>query len=98
MISTGYSYIVMAILATGFLSFALWAHHMFTVGLPQVAMTFFAVASILIAIPAGVQIFAWLATIWGGRPVWRLPFLYTIGFLTVFVLGTVLTNGGIPVE
>lgn len=83
----GYNYIVMAILATGFISFALWVHHMFTVGLPQVAMIFFSVASILIGIPAGVQIFAWIATIWNGRPLWKTPFLFVLGFLVIFVLG-----------
>jgi cytochrome c oxidase subunit I+III len=83
----GYSYIVMALVATGFVSFALWAHHMFTVGLPQVAMSFFSAASILIAIPAGVQIFSWLATIWEGRPVWKTPFLYVLGFFFIFTLG-----------
>ncbi|MEZ4869103.1 MAG: cytochrome c oxidase subunit I [Caldilineaceae bacterium] len=83
----GYTYVVMAIVATGFISFALWVHHMFTVGLPQVAMIFFSVASILIGIPAGVQIFAWLATIWSGRPIWRTPFLFIVGFLFTFVLG-----------
>ncbi|MCA9113369.1 MAG: cbb3-type cytochrome c oxidase subunit I, partial [Planctomycetaceae bacterium] len=56
----GYNYIVMALIATGVMSFALWVHHMFTVGLPQIAMSFFAAASILIAIPAGIQIFAWI--------------------------------------
>jgi len=83
----GYPYIVMAIVATGFISFALWAHHMFTVGLPQIAMVFFSVASILVGIPAGVQIFAWLATIWTGRPVWKTPFLFVIGFFFIFILG-----------
>ncbi len=83
----GYNYIVMALIATGFMSFALWAHHMFTVGIPQVAMAFFSAASILIAIPAGIQIFAWIATIANGRPVWRTPFLYIIGFLFIFVIG-----------
>ena len=84
---TGYSFVVMALIATGFLSFALWAHHMFTVGLPAAAMTFFAAAGVMIAIPSGVQIFAWLATIWNGRPVWRTSFLFIIGFLVTFVLG-----------
>lgn len=83
----GYNYIVLAMVATGFLSFALWAHHMFTAGLPQVAMSFFSVASTLVAIPAGIQIFAWLATLWEGRPVWRTPLLYVVGFLFIFVLG-----------
>lgn len=83
----GYPYVVMAIVATGFISFALWAHHMFTVGLPQVAMIFFSVASILVGIPAGVQIFAWLATIWLGRPIWKTPLLFIVGFFFIFILG-----------
>lgn len=83
----GYTYIVMALVATGFISFALWVHHMFPAGLPQLALNFFSAASIMIAIPAGVQIFAWLTTIWGGRPVWRTPFLFIIGFLVTFILG-----------
>ena len=83
----GYSYIVVALIVTGVMSFALWAHHMFTSGMPQAAMSFFAVASILIAIPAGIQIFSWLATIWYGKPVWRTPLLFVMGFLFTFVIG-----------
>lgn len=85
----GYNYVAMALVSTGFLSFALWAHHMFTVGLPQVTASFFSAASILIAIPAGVQIFSWIATIAAGRPVWRTPFLFVLGFLIIFVMGGV---------
>ncbi|HRW05476.1 MAG TPA: cbb3-type cytochrome c oxidase subunit I [Caldilineaceae bacterium] len=83
----GYKYIVIALVTTGVMSFALWVHHMFTTGLPQVAMSFFAVASIFIAIPAGIQIFAWIATIWYGRPVWRTPMLFVMGFIITFVIG-----------
>jgi cytochrome c oxidase subunit I+III len=83
----GYPYIAMAILATGFLSFGLWAHHMFSTGLPPIVLTLFAIASMMIAIPSGVQVFAWLATIWHGRPVWKTPFLFIIGFLVLFVFG-----------
>jgi cytochrome c oxidase subunit I+III len=83
----GYPWIVAATVAIGFLSFGLWAHHMFTVGLAPVVLGFFAAASMVIAIPAGVQIFAWLATIWLGRPVWRTPFLFVVGFMAMFVLG-----------
>ncbi len=83
----GYHYIVIALVTIAFLSFALWAHHMFTVGLPQIAMSFFTAASILIGIPAGIQIFAWISTIFFGRPVWTTSFLYVIGFLVTFVLG-----------
>ncbi|MCE7984614.1 MAG: cytochrome ubiquinol oxidase subunit I [Caldilinea sp. CFX5] len=83
----GYSYIVIALVATAFISFMLWVHHMFTVGLPQSASFFFSAASIMIAIPAGIQIFSWIATIWTGRPVWKTPLLFVMGFLVIFVLG-----------
>src|SRR5688572_22819220 len=82
-----YPYIAMAIVATGFLSFGLWAHHMFSTGLPPIVLTLFAIASMMIAIPSGVQVFAWLATIWHGRPVWKTPLLFIIGFLVLFVFG-----------
>lgn len=96
----GYNYIVMALVATGFMSFALWAHHMFTVGMPQISMSFFSAASILIAIPAGIQIFAWIATIAAGRPVWKTPFLFALGFLVIFVLGgiTGIMVGVVPFD
>jgi cytochrome c oxidase subunit I+III len=83
----GYLWIVASMVAIGFLSFALWAHHMFATGLPPLVLAFFAAASMAISIPAGVQIFAWLATIWAGRPVFRTPFLFVIGFLVIFVIG-----------
>ncbi|MCA1735582.1 MAG: cytochrome c oxidase subunit I [Actinobacteria bacterium] len=83
----GYNWIVASLVAVGFLSFGLWAHHMFTVGLPPIVLAFFAAASMVIAIPAGVQVFAWVATIWRGSPVWKTPFLFVVGFLVLFVLG-----------
>lgn len=83
----GYTFVVAAMVATGFISFGLWAHHMFTVGLPTMATNFFSVASIMIAIPAGIQIFAWIATILDGRPVFKTPFLFVLGFIFIFVLG-----------
>ncbi len=83
----GYTWLVAAMVAVGFLSFGLWAHHMFSVGLSPIVLSFFSAASMVIAIPAGVQIFAWLATIWEGRPVWKTPFLFVVGFLALFVLG-----------
>jgi cytochrome c oxidase subunit I+III len=83
----GYTWFVASLVAIGFLSFALWAHHMFTVGLPPLVLAFFAAASMAIAIPAGVQIFSWLATIWAGQPVWKTPFLFVVGFLVTFVIG-----------
>ena len=83
----GYTWIVASLVAVGFLSFGLWAHHMFAVGLPPLVLAFFAAASMVIAVPAGVQVFAWVATIWQGRPVWKTPFLFVLGFLVLFVLG-----------
>ena len=83
----GYTWVVGAFVAIGFLSFGLWAHHMFAVGLPPLVLSFFAAASMVIAIPAGVQFVSWTATIWSGRPVWKTPFLFVVGFLVIFVVG-----------
>ncbi|MFP5377046.1 MAG: cbb3-type cytochrome c oxidase subunit I [Acidimicrobiia bacterium] len=83
----GYTWLVGAFVAIGFLSFGLWAHHMFTVGLPPLVLAFFAAASMVIGVPAGVQIFAWLATIRAGTPRWNTAFLFLVGFLVVFVIG-----------
>jgi cytochrome c oxidase subunit I+III len=83
----GYTFVVAATVAIGFLSFGLWVHHMFTVGIPMLALSFFTGASLMIAVGSGVQVFAWLATIWHGRVVWRTPFLFAAGFIFNFVLG-----------
>jgi cytochrome c oxidase subunit 1 len=83
----GYLGLVMALIATGILSFGLWVHHMFVVGLPRVGESFFTASSMAIAVPAGVQIFCWLATFWLGRPVFRVPLLFIIGFVITFVMG-----------
>jgi cytochrome c oxidase subunit I+III len=82
-----YALMVLSILATGFISFGLWVHHMFTTGLSTVALGFFTAASLAIAVPNGVQVFAWIATLWTGRPVWRVPLLFVIGFLVIFTIG-----------
>ncbi|WP_149194356.1 cytochrome c oxidase subunit I [Luteimonas suaedae] len=83
----GYTWIVLATVAVGFLSFGLWVHHMFAVGLPLLALAFFSAASMAVAIPMGIQVFAWIATLWAGRPWLRVPLLYLFGFFFVFVLG-----------
>src|SRR5690606_17178304 len=62
-------------------------HHMFTTGLPVLAMSFFTAASVLIAVPSGVQVFAWIATLWGRRPQLATPLLFMLGFVFIFVLG-----------
>ncbi|GGI90241.1 cytochrome c oxidase subunit I [Legionella impletisoli] len=83
----GYRWIVLAIITTGFISFGVWVHHMFTVGIPKLAQAFFSVASMLIAIPTGIQLFAWFATLLSGRPIFRIPMLWITGFLIIFVAG-----------
>ncbi|MDI5934124.1 cytochrome c oxidase subunit I [Halomonas kalidii] len=83
----GYGWVVAAIVITGFISFGLWVHHMYTVGIPQLAQAFFSAASMLVAVPTAIQVFAWLATLWLGRPRMTLPMLWILGFLIIFVCG-----------
>ena len=83
----GYTWIVLAAIGTGFLSFGLWVHHMFTTGLPAISLGLFSAASEAVAIPTGVQIFCFLATLAAGRVVRSVPMLYTFGSLVIFVLG-----------
>jgi cytochrome c oxidase subunit 1 len=83
----GYPVVILSLIATGFLSFGLWVHHMFVTGLPQLGAALFTASSMLIAVPSGLQIFCWLATLWDGRPVYRTPLLFVIGFIVIFVLG-----------
>ncbi len=83
----GYTPLVLSMVAIGIVSFGLWVHHMFTSGLPILGLSFFTIASFMIAIPSGVQIFASLATMWYGKISLRVPMLYVIGFVLIFVLG-----------
>ncbi len=83
----GYRLVVLALVTTGFLSFGLWVHHMFATGIPQLSLSFFQAASMAVAIPTGIQVFAWIATIARGRLQWRTPALFMLGFLSIFVLG-----------
>ena len=83
----GYTAMVLALVATGFIGFGLWVHHMFATGLPQLGLTYFTAASMIIAIPSGIQIFCWIASIWRGRPRLATPMLFVLGFVAIFVLG-----------
>jgi cytochrome c oxidase subunit I+III len=85
----GYPAMVLSVVAIGFLSFGLWVHHMFATGVPQLGQSFFTGASMMIAIPSGIQIFCWIATIWMGRPRFSVSFLFVLGFVVLFVLGGV---------
>ena len=81
----GYKGLCFATLAIGFLSLGVWAHHMFTTGV--VVLSFFSVSTMLIAVPTGVKFFNWIATMWGGKLVFRMPMVWAIGFLLTFLLG-----------
>jgi cytochrome c oxidase subunit 1 len=83
----GYPIVVLALVSTGILSFGLWVHHMFATGLPRVGYSFYTATSMAVAIPTGLQIFCWLATIWDGRPRFPVPMLYVVGFIVTFVIG-----------
>lgn len=83
----GYGWIVLAAVGTGFISFGLWVHHMFTTGLPGISLGLFSAASEAVAIPTGVQLFCFIATLLAGRVTRSVPMLYVLGGLAVFVLG-----------
>jgi cytochrome c oxidase subunit I+III len=83
----GYPAVVFSMVSIGLLSFGLWVHHMYTTGIPELGASFFTAASVMVAIPSGVQIFCWIATLWGGKPVVRTPLLFVIGFVVIFVIG-----------
>ncbi len=83
----GYSWIVLSAVGTGFLSFGLWVHHMFTTGLPAMSLGFFSAASEAVVIPTGVQLFAFVATLMVGRVTMSLPMLWIAGALAIFTAG-----------
>lgn len=83
----GYIPLVLALIATGFIGFGLWVHHMFATPVPRLGQSFFTGASELIAIPSGLQIFCWIATLFGGRPRFQTPLLFALGFVMLFVMG-----------
>src|SRR5207248_2278275 len=83
----GYPAMVLALIATGFFSFALWVHHMFATEIPELGKSFFTAASMVIALPTAVQIFCWIATLWTGKLNFKTPLLYALGFFFILILG-----------
>jgi cytochrome c oxidase subunit I+III len=83
----GYSWVVLATVGTGFISFGLWVHHMYATGLPAISLAFFSAASEAVAIPTAVQIFCFIATVFCGRFTRSVPMLFVAGALAIFVLG-----------
>jgi cytochrome c oxidase subunit 1 len=82
----GYPVMVAATICIGFVSFSVWAHHMFTVGMSAYGNTFFTVTSMIIAVPTGIKIFNWLGTMWGGKIQFKAPMLFCVGFLFQFLI------------
>ena len=83
----GYPVVVFSGIAIGFMGWGVWAHHMFTVGLGPVANSVFALTTMLIAVPTGVKIFNWIATLWGGSISLKTPLLFSLGFVGMFIIG-----------
>ena len=96
----GYSVMVGATIAIGFISMSVWAHHMFTVGMSSAANNFFVISTMAIAVPTGIKIFNWLATMWGGKIEFRTPMLFCIAFLFQFLIAglTGIMQGAAPFD
>src|SRR5215210_6450530 len=96
----GYTALVLSLISTGFIGFGLWVHHMFAAGLPRMGESFFTAATMMIVIPSGIQIFCWIATIWAGRPIFKTPLLFVMGFFFTFVLGgmTGVMQASVPLD
>src|SRR5205085_5193115 len=91
---------VLSLIATAFLSFGLWVHHMFATNVPELGKGFFTAMSLMIAIPSAVQIFCWIATLWTGKLNFKTPLLFVLAFFFILVLGgmTGLMLAAVPLD
>jgi cytochrome c oxidase subunit 1 len=83
----GYLALVVSLVSIGFMAFGLWVHHMLVTGIPELGASFFTAATIMIAVPSGVQVFCWIATMWNGKVRLQVPMLFVLGFFVTFVVG-----------